>query len=75
MRDEVVRMGGPRRGDDLLVAGIRFAIGDVIAHIAGEQGRLLRHQGDMLAQLLQAQFTDVPAIQQHPALLRVIKAL
>ena len=37
-------MGGPGSLTNLLVSGVRFAIGDVVPHIAGEQRRLLRQQ-------------------------------
>ena len=44
-------------------------------HITGEQRRLLRHQGNVFAQRLEAHLANVPAIEQDAALLRIVEAL
>jgi hypothetical protein len=46
-QDELVRVGGARRGDDLLARGVGLAVGDVLGDGAEEQEGLLQHQADV----------------------------
>ncbi len=48
--DEAVRMGGLGRCKDLLVGGVRLAVGDVLAHGAGPQPCILQHHAVAAAQ-------------------------
>ena len=45
--DELVGFGGPRRRLDLLVGGVRAAVGDVGPHRVGEEEALLEHDADL----------------------------
>ena len=47
---EVVGLGGARGRLDLVVRGIRCAVGDVVAHRLGEQERVLERHPDRASQ-------------------------
>src|SRR5690606_14474122 len=65
--DEVVGLGAPGGGDDLVHGGVGPAVGDVLADAGREQERLLQHEADVAAQALQFQVPHVIAVHQHPA--------
>jgi hypothetical protein len=49
---EVVHVGGPRRGEDLLLGGVVGAVGDVLADGAAEQPGVLQHHAELPAQVV-----------------------
>ncbi len=66
--DELVRLGGLGRGQDLLPAGVGPPVGDVGPDRVGEQERVLADQPDRGPQRVQGEITDVvPADPQRPA--------
>ncbi|PKO49707.1 MAG: hypothetical protein CVU28_15025, partial [Betaproteobacteria bacterium HGW-Betaproteobacteria-21] len=56
-----------RRLHHLLVARIHATVADVLQRIGGEDYRILRDDGDVLAQVVQAQFADVLAVDPDAA--------
>ena len=67
-------MGNAGRTLDLVLAVTLFRrIGDVVGHRVVEQVHMLGDQGVLLAQLAQAIFTDVDAVQQDLPLLDIIE--
>ncbi len=72
--DELVGVGIARGTADVVQrrAG-QIAVGDVVRHGIVEQGHLLRHQGDMPAQVAQRVGLDVRAVQQDMAGLMVVE--
>ncbi len=71
--DEVVRADRLRGVLDLLAGGVRAADRDVLRDRSGEQERLLRHHHHAPAQLGGVQVAQVRAVQQDPALGRVVE--
>ena len=62
-RVELVRVRGPRGGDDLLLRGVAFlAVGDVGADRVVEQDGLLAHQPHLLPQKPDFEVLDVDAV-------------
>ena len=72
--DEVRRMGLARCRDHRLVAGLRPPVEDVLLDRAVQQGRVLRHHGDLRAQALLLDAGDVLAVDQDAPLLRLEEA-
>ena len=58
---------------DILLAGIRPGVTDVVGHRAMEQGWILGHQGKTPAQGIERQIGSVDAIEQNSALCRLIE--
>ncbi|KAF1047543.1 MAG: hypothetical protein GAK38_01894 [Xylophilus sp.] len=73
--DEVVRAHRARGALDVLAAGVRCAVGDVLRHRRGEQEGLLLHHADGAADAVQAQVAHVVAADQHRALIHVVEAV
>ncbi|MBV6467016.1 MAG: hypothetical protein PGMFKBFP_02348 [Anaerolineales bacterium] len=74
MRDEVVRLRGPRGGDDLRLARVGAAVGDVGADRVREQQRGLKHDPDLPAERSQVEGAHVAAVNQQRALGHVVEA-
>ena len=66
-RNEVVRVGRPRRRLDLGQGGARCAVGDVGGDGVVEQHRLLRHHANLRPQRRQAHLANVVAVDQNGA--------
>ena len=71
--DELVRLGGPGRRQDLLVGRVRPAVGDVGPHRVGEQEALLHDQPDRGAQGVTGHVGDVVPADPDRAGLRVVE--
>ena len=56
------RLRDIQRMPHLLLRGVGIAVAQVVGDRAGEQPRLLRHVGDMLAQLVLSHVLDVAAV-------------
>ena len=69
-------MGADRPGRrlDLGVGRVRSAVGDVVAHRAGEQERLLRHDAELAAVRVEVEVAQVDAVDRHRARRRVVEA-
>ena len=72
--DDVVGADGPCRRLDLGVGGGRTPVGDVVAHRAGEQERLLGHVPEPAAVGAEVDLGQRHAVDQHPARGRVVEA-
>ena len=73
-RDERVRLGALRRGDQFRFGRVRPSVDDVVAHRAMQQRRVLRHHADLRAQALLRRVRDVLAVDQDAAALDVVEA-
>src|SRR5437879_4935714 len=62
--DEVVRTGGLGGGDDFFVGCVRVTVSDVLGDAGCEQHRFLQHNGELAAQVGNAVFANIFAIQQ-----------
>ena len=71
--DEAVRGGGAGRGPHFLIAGLRFAVADVLQGAGAENHRILQHHAHMTAQIGKRQFAHIHATQQYLSLLRIVK--
>src|SRR5690625_103916 len=71
-RYEVVRLGCPGSGDDLLAARVRLAEGDVLRDGTREEEDVLLNDRDLLAQRLHVPVPQVDTVDQDAALLRVV---
>ena len=65
--DEFVDQGSFGGEDYFLVAGVRAAVADVVEGVGGEDHRVLRDDGDAVAQVAQAQLADVLAVEADAA--------
>jgi hypothetical protein len=72
--DELVGVRPPSRLLDLLGAGVRPAVGDVLEDGAGEERGLLRHEADCSPQVGQGDLPDVPPAPGDEAARRVPEA-
>ena len=63
--DQVMGPGGAGRRLDLLHGGLGLSVGDVLGHGRGQDDRLLQDEGDLGPQVLQAEVTQVDALQEH----------
>ena len=68
--DEVMRVGGLGRGDDLVLGRAGLAEGDVVADRAAEQKHVLPDIGDLLAQRVARHVGDVLAVDRDRAAFR-----
>jgi hypothetical protein len=73
-RDEVVRVGGLRRRDDLVHRRVELAVANVVGDRAREQQRLLEDHADLVAQRLELEVADVVPVDRDPAALGVVEA-
>lgn len=71
--DEVVNTGRACGGDDVLLAGVRTAIGNVVGNRIVEEHRILRHDADRAAQGRLRDITNILTIDQDGALVDIIK--
>src|SRR5438445_615849 len=71
--DELGRVRGARRILDVRVARVEAAVADVLADGVAEEDRLLRHDGDLLAQGTHRDLADVSTIDAHAAGNRVVE--
>ena len=60
--------------DDVVQAGVRTTVGDVVADGAAEQRRLLQHDADLGAQALDSHIAHVVSVDQHPSFAGVVEA-
>ena len=60
--DELLGLGHARGAAHLLVGRLGAPVGDVLAHGGGEQERVLRHDADLAAQLVEAHAAHVGAV-------------
>ncbi len=72
--DEVPGIRTPCRLHDLGIRRVRFAIGDVVANGAVQQGGVLRHHADLRAQAVLRHGGDVLAVDRDPAGLQIVEA-
>ena len=72
--DEFVRLGGHRRGQDLLPAGVGTPVRDVGPDRIGEQERVLADQPDRGPQRVQGEVTDVVAADPQRSAGHVVEA-
>ncbi len=72
--DEVAGIRCPCGLHDLVVGGIGTTIANIVPHIAGEHGGHLRDDGDLAAQAVKVQRTNVDSVHADLPLLRVIEA-
>ena len=70
---EAVDVRRRRRGDDLLLRGVRAAVGDVLADRAGEQPRVLQHHAGARAQVVAGHAHRVDAVEGDPPALDVVE--
>src|SRR5207302_8542501 len=73
-RDEVMRIGGRGRADDLFVGRVRPTVGDVLAHGCVEDQRLLEQERDVLAHGAHRQVAQILAVKSDHALGWVVTA-
>ena len=66
-QDELVSPRRPGRGDDFIAVGVRPAVGDVLGDRAVEQERLLQHDADVAAILLDRERANIGAVDQDGA--------
>src|SRR5688572_27092142 len=62
--DEVVGLGGFRRGNNLFFGGLGLSVRYVLSNRPSEQHRLLQHHAHLLSKGLDLEATDVFAINQ-----------
>ena len=63
--DEIVSVGGPRRGDDVRIRQALPAVGDVVADRHVEEHGVLRHDAEQRAVARLAEPADVPPVDRH----------
>ena len=71
--DEVMGVGGLRRGDDLLFGPSDVAVGDVVADRIVEEDRLLGHDGDLPPERLDGDRADVLPVDEDRPLRDVVE--
>ena len=74
LRDEIVRVGHLRRGDNILRRRVEPPVGDIVANRAGEEDGVLQDKTDLRAHAVELVVGDIHAIDQHPAGGRVVEA-
>ncbi len=65
--DEFLGQGRPRRLPDLLITRVTAAVADVFQRIRGKDHRILGDDGDVLAQVAQAQLADILPVDPYAA--------
>ena len=73
--DEVVGVGQPGRGVDLLFGGVQLAVADVLHHRAGEQVGVLQNDAQRPAQIGLFDLVDVDAVVTNLAVGNVVEAV
>ncbi len=71
--DELVRLGSPCGGLDLLEGGVRPAVSDVRPHRVGEEEALLEDDADLATQRRERHVADIVPVHSHGAGDRVIE--
>src|SRR5207244_10321064 len=71
--DEFVRVGRLGGGDHLALARTWPGIRDVLGDAGREEHRILRHHGELQAQIVQPVIADVDAVQPDLSLRRVVE--
>ena len=71
---EVVDVGRPRGGEDLLVGGVRRAVGDVLPDRPAEQPGVLQDHPEAAAQVVAGHLVDVVAVEEDPPGVHVVEA-
>ena len=72
--DERVRTGGLGGRHDLVLAGVRACIGDVLRDGGGEQDGFLEHDGELVPQIGEPEVAQVHTVEKDRAAGRVIEA-
>ena len=72
--DEFVRVGRLGGGDHLALARTWPGIRDVLGDAGREEHRILRHHGELQAQIVQPVIADVDAVQPDLSLRRVVES-
>src|SRR5438046_3880392 len=72
--DEFVGVGRPGRGDDFTLVRAGPGVGDILGDAGGEQHRLLKHHGKLVAQVGEPVLAQVLSIEQNLACGRVVEA-
>src|SRR5215467_10268933 len=62
--DEIMCIGELGRPDNLLFGGGRPGVGDVFGNAGGEQDRLLQHNGELIAKVVEFVIAQVHPVQQ-----------
>ena len=71
---EPVHEGGPGGGEDLLLGGVRPAVGDVVPDGAAEEPGVLEHHADPAAQVVAAHRGDVHPVEGDPPGVQLVEA-
>ena len=71
--DELLGAGEPSRAPHLLHRRVGIGERDVVAHRAGEEERLLEHDPDVAAEVVEPQVAHVDAVDQHPSAVDVVE--
>ena len=71
--DEIVGIGQTGRPHDLLTGGFGIGESNVFTHSAAEQQGVLGNNADLTTQGIKLNLADVVAIDQDPALARVVE--
>ena len=74
LADELVGLGRPGRGEDLLLGRVRPSVGDIGLDRVGEEERLLHHHADRRPQRLLGDVADVVPADPHRAAAHVVEA-
>ena len=72
--NEIVGKGGGGSGLNLSVTGAWLAVADVFERAVGENNRILRHDANALAQVLEAELGRGKTIEQYAPRRRIVKA-
>src|SRR5689334_12921418 len=67
-------IGRARRFFDVVLTGFRTTVSNIGGHGIIEQKRILQHDSDVAPQCALFDRTQIAAVDQHPALHRIIKA-
>ena len=73
IHDELVRMHRLRGRFDLGIGRIQLAVANVLAHIAGENERILQHDAHLPTQRFQRDRTHVMPVNRHRSFCNVVK--
>ena len=66
---------GTQCGTHPCIVGVRVAVADVVPHRAGEEHRVLRHEGDLAAQRIEGETPGIHPGHRHGTLRGVVEAL
>src|SRR5215218_5907985 len=73
-QDKVVCLGRAGGGFDLIACRVGPAVGDVVAHGAGEEQRGLHDHPDLAPQARERHVANVVAVEEHASLTHVVEA-